>query len=658
MILYALLSLAAAVICIMLGTYVMLRNPKHSGAKVFGLMMIFFMIFSIGEFGKRICPIDASNYVIFLDRMSWIGTSFIGGMFLYLALMFPRRNKILDNKITYLLLFFPSVIFLYIVWATDLLIIGTENYYWGMGTTYNDPLFIVFCIILELYLIMGLYLFYRSYKKTTSKIEKAQSIMMLIGAAIPIVGGTVTNVMFPVFGLKIVPLLSLFLTFSGIFIAYAIVKYKLLIIEPVAEPFIVPAPIVELDKGYTYLILEENKPTKSYQLFVDLVKSGSNGLFITTNNPKEIKERYGLERTPFIWVTHKGKGENWLKPIELLDDSTADAITNFLEKSKDSVIILDCLEYVANKNLGSIKKRSSLLERANSLCNAIVSNNSRLIIPVREEMIAVESKEKIKTENGVSSLSLFNTLVFEKAVNSAVKSLLPIIGGEALRKKVEMLRDTTPLFSSIKYEDKRIAIDINKKLTKEDLIYYTRKWLSNFSDIKDIEVSSIVLNIFENYGFCKAEIVTSQGTTYLVSEEKPIKSYQMLKELTHVGYKGLCISRIKPKLAMEQYGLSENTTLYWLTKTKDVNIPYIIHPEQDEISNVFTHFIKDSGNCVVLIDGLEYFIDIFGFKPALDLLYVLRDEVAMSNARALIPFSPGAIKREELALLERELEML
>jgi hypothetical protein len=603
--LYALLSLAAAVICIMLGTYVMLRNPKHSGAKVFGLMMVFFMIFSIGEFGKRICPIDASNYVIFLDRLSWVGISFIGGMFLYLALMFPRRNKILDNKITYLLLFFPSVIFLYIVWATDLLITGTENYYWGLGTTYNDPLFIVFCIILELYFIIGLYLFYRTYKKTTSKIEKAQSIMMLIGAAIPIVGGTVTNVMFPAFSLKIVPLLSLFLTFSGIFIAYAIVKYKLLIIEPVAEPFIVPAPIVELDKGYTYLISEE-KPEISYQLFVDLVKSGSNGLFITTTDPNEIKERYGLERTPFIWVTYKGKGENWLKPKELLDESTADAIKNFLEKSKDSVIILDCLEYVANKNLGSIEKRSSLLERANSLCNAIVSNNSRLIIPVREEMIAVESKEKIKTENVVPSLSLFNTLVFEKAVNSAVKSLLPIMGEEALRKKVEMLRDTTPLFSSIKYEDKRIAIDVNKKLTKEDLIYYARKWLSTFSDIKDIEASSIVLNIFENYGFCKAEIVTSQGTTYLVSEEKPIKSYQMLKELTHVGYKGLCISRIKPKLAMEQYGLGENTTLYWLTKTKDVNIPYM----------------------------------------------------AMSNARALIPFSPGAIEREELALLERELELL
>jgi hypothetical protein len=480
---------------------------------------------------------------------------------------------------------------------------------------------------------------------------------MLIGAAIPIVGGTVTNVMFPAFGLKIVPLLSLFLTFSGIFIAYAIVKYKLLVIEPVAEPFIVPAPIVELDKGYTYLI-SEGKPTKSYQLFVDLVKSGSNGLFITTTDPNEIKERYGLERTPFIWVTYKGRGENWLKPNELLDDSTADAIKNFLEKSKDSVIILDCLEYVANKNLSSIEKRYSLLERANSLCNAIVSNNSRLIIPVREEMIAVELKEKIKTENVVPSLSLFNTLVFEKAVNSAVKSLLPIIGEEALRKKVEMLRDTTPLFSSIKYEDEGITIDINKKITKEDIIYYARKWLSNFSDIKDIEVSSIVLNIFENYGFCKAEIVTSQGTTYLVREEKPIKSYQILKELTHIGYRGLCISRIKPKLAMEQYGLGENTTLYWLTKTKDVNIPYIVHPEQDEISNVFTHFIKDSGNCVVLIDGLEYFIDIFGFKPALDLLYVLRDEVAMSNARALIPFSPGAIEREELALLERELEIL
>lgn len=656
MVLYALLSLTAVIINIMLGTYVMLRNPKHSGAKIFGLMMVCFVIFAFGEFGKRILPMDASNHVIFLDRISWIGISLVGGVFLYLALMFPRRNEILDNKITYIALFLPSIIFLYFVWATDLLITGTHNYYWGMGTTYSD-LFIVFAIIFELYLLVGLYLFYRIYKKTTSKTEKVQSVMILIGAAIPIVGGTVTNVIFPAFGLEIVPLLSLFLTFSGIFIAYAIIKYKLLILEPITEPFVVPGPIVELDKGYTYLISEE-KPVKSYQLFIDLVKSGSNGLFITTNNPNKIKERYGLEKTPFIWVTHKGKGENWLKPMELLDDNTASAIKNFLEKSKDSVIIFDCLDYVSKKALNSIDKRYSLLERANSLCNAIVSNNSRLIMPVSEEMLAVESKEKIKTENAIPSLSLFNTLVFEKAVNSTVKSLLPIIGEEALRRKVEMLRDTTPLFSSIKYEDRRIAIDITKRLTKEDLMNYTRKWLLNFSDIKDIETSSIILNIFEKYGFCKAEVLTSQGTTYLVREEKPVKSYQMLKELTHVGYKGLCISRVKPKLAMEKYGLSENTTLYWLTKTKDVNIPYILPPEQDEISNVVTHFIRDEGKSVILIDGLEFFIDTFGFKPTLDLLYILRDEMAMSSARAIIPFSPGAIKSEELALLERELELL
>lgn len=48
--------------------------------------------------------------------------------------------------------------------------------------------------------------------------------------------------------------------------------------------------------------MNEEKPIKSNEIFLDLVTHSVHGLYITRTIPQRIRERYGLKKTPIIWL--------------------------------------------------------------------------------------------------------------------------------------------------------------------------------------------------------------------------------------------------------------------------------------------------------------------------------------------------------------------
>ncbi len=73
---------------------------------------------------------------------------------------------------------------------------------------------------------------------------------------------------------------------------------------------------------------------------------------------------------------------------------------------------------------------------------------------------------------------------------------------------------------------------------------------------------------------------------------------------------------------------------------------------------VISSFIERYRKCVVLIDGLEYLVINNGFQQVLRFVEHINEQVMQSASTVIIPISPSAFSEQELALLERNIEVI
>ena len=93
--------------------------------------------------------------------------------------------------------------------------------------------------------------------------------------------------------------------------------------------------------GKAYLI--KNELEKAYEVFVDQVLSGFEGLCITREPPEEIRKQYRLQKTPIVWLREERAQDE--TTIHSLQDLSI-MINQFLKKSKQGIVLLDGFEYL------------------------------------------------------------------------------------------------------------------------------------------------------------------------------------------------------------------------------------------------------------------------------------------------------------------------
>jgi len=153
----------------------------------------------------------------------------------------------------------------------------------------------------------------------------------------------------------------------------------------------------------------------------------------------------------------------------------------------------------------------------------------------------------------------------------------------------------------------------------------------------------------------KTESVLRRGVTYLLEDEDSCKTFAFFRKSLIGQKKGLCLTRSYPPFVIEDFNLKK-IPIYWLTRRKGENN---IDPVQlNVISHKIQEFITENNNAIVLLDGIEYLISQNDFKPVLRFIQHIRDEVLVSQSNLLITLSPQTLSRNELKLLERELEVL
>ena len=148
----------------------------------------------------------------------------------------------------------------------------------------------------------------------------------------------------------------------------------------------------------------------------------------------------------------------------------------------------------------------------------------------------------------------------------------------------------------------------------------------------------------------------TRGVCYLVEEKKPDLAYRMFRQLTGEGLPGLVVTRQYPDRVRRERGLPDAKVL-WLSHTpgEDYHNPTAI----GTLAKTISRFIEDhKGEAVVLLDGLEYLIVNNGFLQTLMFVEHVNEFVMQRKAIVIVPVAPEALEEKELALLERNLEVV
>ncbi len=149
----------------------------------------------------------------------------------------------------------------------------------------------------------------------------------------------------------------------------------------------------ELVLGYTYLE-EEDKPKKSFELFINAVLHGFRGLCITRTNPKRIRDEYNLQKTPILWLTDVQTDKETVVAPQL--EQLFSLINEFIKTDDRNIVLLDGVEYLISNN-----DFSKVLHLIQYLRDRISERNSILIMPINPAIFDKKELKQLEREMDV-----------------------------------------------------------------------------------------------------------------------------------------------------------------------------------------------------------------------------------------------------------------
>ena len=225
---FALTSLLVSVVALFLGNFVFYRNPRNVLNRVFLLYCLSAAYLAFAEFGCRQADNFDTAYLWLKISALW---PFAISLLLHFALVFTEKSKLLENKLTYFLVYAPALTFCLLDLTTNLITGGPIKVYWGW--TYGVPentLMLLITIWAVGMPLLSMYLCLRYYLKTTDH-KKKQAKYVLIGNSIPVAIG-VTEGLLPYLEIRTPEFTTVGFVLGSIFLGHAIWKYKLFALTP------------------------------------------------------------------------------------------------------------------------------------------------------------------------------------------------------------------------------------------------------------------------------------------------------------------------------------------------------------------------------------------------------------------------------------------
>lgn len=158
---------------------------------------------------------------------------------------------------------------------------------------------------------------------------------------------------------------------------------------------------INVSNGTSYLAIKKDKKYLTEQ-FSEAVKKGFEGFLITEENPKEIRNKYKIFKTPIAWVSHidSALDSKYLKdsldensdivdPLQL--NNIINYIDNFLEQSQNPFLIIDLNLILRTNNYNIILEFLKYISSRNERFHGV------LIFLINIDILKQDQIQELKT---------------------------------------------------------------------------------------------------------------------------------------------------------------------------------------------------------------------------------------------------------------------
>ena len=232
---YVILPFISFWLLLILGINIFILDKNNPVNKLFSLLCMFMAVYAFAEFMYR--PAESLEIAKFWIKVAgmWV---FCPPLLLHLALIFTKKNKILINKLIYIVLYVPA--------ATIFIMGGLYNFYIGepvkkyWGYTYSLPRESTpFCVgtswnILLVFVALGLVLSYSLKTKTIYK--KRMSQYLFISIIFLVISGIFTEILPHLMHTEIPELNTAIMTLFALVVGHGLIRHRLFFLEPIKVP--------------------------------------------------------------------------------------------------------------------------------------------------------------------------------------------------------------------------------------------------------------------------------------------------------------------------------------------------------------------------------------------------------------------------------------
>lgn len=146
-----------------------------------------------------------------------------------------------------------------------------------------------------------------------------------------------------------------------------------------------------------------------------------------------------------------------------------------------------------------------------------------------------------------------------------------------------------------------------------------------------------------------------EGPLILVDEPTPDFSYRLLRDLSKVGRKVLCISREHPEHMRSRYPLS-GAEYYWLVTPR--NGHSINSYDLRRIEWIIGVFIRRNPGAVISIEGIEFLMVMNGYGNVRDFLLGLQQVLPRVRGTCIVAINARTLRMREFRELARAFPMV
>jgi len=543
---FAIPSFLAGFINLFLAFYVFFKNPKEKVNIILSVTLFTLFIWGFSEGMERITlSEDVALFFVFLSGFSVI----LPALFLHFAVLITKRKV---KKLGYFLIYFSGILAVFFRSFTGLFVNGVVRNYWGFSAILGEYYNILSIWFVSIFILI-FYLFFKQFKKSKG-LEKNKFKLLTIGISIPLVLGSITEVILPILKIEIIELAVLGTLFLGIFLSKAITEYgivsignlkisnKLINVLPLGILILNKNMLINFSNNIMEKFLKRNVLNKNFysffeketfeKIFEELAISETKQLFsvniqrnkktffdisITKYGDKGVLKGYILL---FKDVSTEKNQERMLekKVKELTDMKTA--IFNMLEDMEEN-----------NRDLENTKKKLSVAFR-----------DIKKLDSKKDEFISVaahELKTPITAIHGFSQLLSDEKIIKNKKLRNEYLGVIDRETGRLGRLITEVLDLSRIDLGTMNYiysktdmntliEDVKASIEPIAKKKKIKLIFNLQKNLPLISTDKE-KLTRVILNLISN-----AIRYTEKGSVQINVEKQSNHIYLSVKD-TGIG---------------------------------------------------------------------------------------------------------------------------